>query len=715
MAGLIEELKRRNVFRVGLAYLALAWVVVQITDLAVPALNLPEILHSIVFYIGMVGFPFAIFFAWAFELTPEGLKREQEVDRTSSVTLVTGRKLDFAIIAMLLVAVVFLMVDNYVLIDTVDPELALAGDASSTSVEAASYDSIGVLPFTNISNDPEQDYFSDGISEELLNALAKLKNLQVAARTSSFAFKGQNQSITEIGNALKVDTVLEGSVRKSGTRLRITAQLIDVANGYHLWSETYDREITDVFAIQDELTTAIVAALKVHLDVGEEARPTNAVDNWEAYDAYLKGLHAIRSRTEQSVAAALGYFEEATRLEPKFAAALAQQAQALLLSIVYVNADKDSAIASSEALLDRALAADPALAEAHATRGYLLLEDNKCDEALPSFEKALASNPELVEAMHWSALCLKFAGRVGESLQLEQRAHHLDPLHAAVFSVLSDLKFTYGLDVDLNLEAAKNNYPDRYFDYQISEHFRRKSLADAIELTRDTRDLPYLLNVESIISTFLKMEDDALLARVIAQGWAGGHDDYLYASIVFGYLDRAESYLKGLETSDLRAASPAAYSGYIKYLDGRPAEAESLLIQALTPYDYSSDRAPSDILSGLSLSIYLADVLRQNGKEEASRSYLRGARETIQGLKRNGARAGFLLAEASLNVLEGNTTGAVELLSAADDQAELAWFSFHDPILNRLGDEPGVIALRAKYYEQLNLERSKLGWPPVDG
>ena len=173
--------------------------------------------------------------------------------------------------------------------------------------------------------------------------------------------------------------------------------------------------------------------------------------------------------------------------------------------------------------------------------------------------------------------------------------------------------------------------------------------------------------------------------------------------------------MEGFEKSDLLSASPAAYSGYIKYLAGRPAEAESLLLQAVTPYDYNYDRAPSDNLSGLSLSIYLADVLRQNGKEDASRSYLREARETIQRLKRNGARAGFLLSEARLNVLEGNISGAVELLNAADDQAEVAWFSFDDPILNRLGDEPGVIALRAKYYEHLNLERSQLGWPPVDG
>jgi TolB-like protein len=259
---LIEELKRRNVFRVGVAYLALAWVVIQITDMAVPALNLPQSLQAIVFYIGIVGFPFAVFFAWAFELTPDGLKREHEVDRTASVTHHTARKIDFGIIAMLVLAVAFLVVDNYVMPGPVETDTASSDSTSTPPKEETSYNSIGVLPFLNMSNDPDQEYFSDGIAEELLNALAKLKNLQVAARTSSFAFKGQNQDIMEVGSALKVDTVLEGSVRKSGTRLRITAQLIDVANGYHLWSETYEREIDDIFAIQDEISLAISQALE---------------------------------------------------------------------------------------------------------------------------------------------------------------------------------------------------------------------------------------------------------------------------------------------------------------------------------------------------------------------------------------------------------------------------------------------------------------------
>ena len=194
MLGMLEELRRRNVIRVGVAYLALAWFVIEVTDVAVPALNLPESLNSIVFYIGLVGLPFALLFAWAFELTPEGIKPEREVDRDTSVTASTGRKIDFIIIGLLLATILFLVLDNYILDQSAD--IQTTTDAAAGS----GYGSIGVLPFDNMSNDPDQEYFSDGIAEELLNALAKLKHLRVAARTSSFAFKGQNHSITEIGN-----------------------------------------------------------------------------------------------------------------------------------------------------------------------------------------------------------------------------------------------------------------------------------------------------------------------------------------------------------------------------------------------------------------------------------------------------------------------------------------------------------------------------------
>jgi TolB-like protein len=377
--GILAELKRRNVFRVGVAYVLLAWVVIQVTDTVGPAISLPEWTLTVVTWFGVIGFPFALFFAWAFELTPDGLKREKDVDRGQSVTQSTGRKIDFVIIGLLVVALLFV-----VLLDDAPPASTEARQGSAEEVVAVpsgerSYDSIGVLPFDNMSSDPEQEYLSDGIAEELLNALAKLQNLQVAARTSSFAFKGQNQAITEIGSKLNVDTILEGSVRKSGNKLRITAQLIDAADGYHLWSETYDRELTDVFEIQDEITAAIIDALRVHLDTGEPpVVKASEATSLDAYEAYLRGRHQFRQSGESAYRAALTSFREATEIDPTFAPAWAGRA----LTVMYLReTDFWGDIPREEARLlarnniARALALDSDLAEVYVAEGMLFADD----------------------------------------------------------------------------------------------------------------------------------------------------------------------------------------------------------------------------------------------------------------------------------------------------------------------------------------------------
>ncbi len=265
----IDELRRRNVFRVGIAYTIATWVLLQITEVITPILDLPDWAPKLIFVILAVGFVPALIFAWAFELTPEGIKKEKDVDRTESITHHTGRKLDFVIIAVLVLAVGLLLTDRVFQSKGPEPEVG--------EIVATSSRSIAVLPFVNISSDKEQEYFSDGITEEILNSLASVKELKVAGRTSSFAFKGQNQDLRRIGELLGVDHILEGSVRKAGTTVRITAQLVQVEDGFHLWSDTYDRELTDVFAIQDEIANEILKQLKARL-LGEEPQVKAVLD-----------------------------------------------------------------------------------------------------------------------------------------------------------------------------------------------------------------------------------------------------------------------------------------------------------------------------------------------------------------------------------------------------------------------------------------------------
>jgi len=267
----IGELKRRNVFKVGAAYVVVAWIMAQITDVFLENFGAPEWVIKTVLLLLIIGFPLVLLFAWAFEMTPEGIKKEKDVDRSQSITTHTGRKLDFTIIALMSLALVYFAIDKFMLTPALnhDKVETTAEVPEPAAVETISKKSIAVLPFVNMSDDTSNEYFSDGISEEILNSLAKVKDLKVAGRTSSFAFKGKNQDLRQIGQTLGVEHILEGSVRKAGTKVRITAQLIQVDDGFHLWSESYDRELTDVFAIQDEIATAILEQLKAHL-IGEE-------------------------------------------------------------------------------------------------------------------------------------------------------------------------------------------------------------------------------------------------------------------------------------------------------------------------------------------------------------------------------------------------------------------------------------------------------------
>jgi TolB-like protein len=254
----LEELKRRNVFKVGAAYLVVSWLILQLVQSVREPLGLPEWTDAFFIVLLSVGLPMALLFAWAFELTPDGVKKTKEVDKETSVTANTGRKLNYAIIATLAIALAYSVFDRVNQPDSV--EITEATDTVAAE-QGIGNTSIAVLPFVDMSSDQDQEYFSDGISEELLNVLAKIPELRVAARTSSFQFKGQNVDIGNVAEQLNVDHVLEGSIRKADTRIRITAQLIRADTGYHLWSETYDRELTDIFGIQDEISAAIVAAL----------------------------------------------------------------------------------------------------------------------------------------------------------------------------------------------------------------------------------------------------------------------------------------------------------------------------------------------------------------------------------------------------------------------------------------------------------------------
>jgi TolB-like protein/Tfp pilus assembly protein PilF len=427
MTSLWSELRRRNVVRVAVLYGVVGWLILQVSDIAMPALGIPEWGLTLVLFILAVGFPIAVIFAWAFELTPEGLKRSRDVDPTESVTPVTGQKINTLIIGVLSLALLIVVIDSYVLKEP-DTGDGAAGGAALTS--------IAVLPFVDMSPEQDQEYFTDGISEELLNLLAKIEDFKVAGRTSSFAFKGRNVDLREVGETLGVATILEGSVRKHRDRIRVTAQLVKVNDGYHLWSETYDRRLDDVFEIQDEIATEVVTALKQTL-LGEadraviaaSARPTG---NTEAYSAYLRGKHFLTSRTNEDIYRALREFRHATELDPDFALAWTGVANAYSLLASYDFRTADEIVPLARQAVDTALTLDPGLGEAWAAKGLLLFQqdDTTAAERVATLEKAIELNPSDATAIMWlSTEYIEGMGELERGMELLQRAYAIDPLH----------------------------------------------------------------------------------------------------------------------------------------------------------------------------------------------------------------------------------------------------------------------------------------------
>ena len=440
-----DELKRRNVFKVSIAYIVVAWLLLQVADVILNNVQAPDWVFQVIMLVLAIGFPVIVLFAWAFEMTPEGLKREHEVDRSSSITPRTGRKLDFVIIGVLVLALGYFAYDKFVVSSERDAVLAEvaapeAAEQDATDSEAAEHlKSIAVLPFVNMSSDPEQEYFADGISEEILNALAQVNGLKVAGRTSSFAFKGKNDDLNAIGKLLRVNHILEGSVRKSGTRVRITAQLIKVDDGFHMWSETYDRELDDIFAIQDEISAAILVQLKTQL-LSDQQLATVQTDS-RAYDRYLLAKQRIYERTDASLKMAVKLLEEAINIDPGYAPSFAQLGitNMFLSEQNYGTAPHLQAIEVAKGYMDKALQLAPQNAEALAGMGlYHMNGDLDHEKAISLLQQALAINPNLVNASTWLANELDTTGQLQASLQIREQTFQLDPLHRPTFGNLQN-------------------------------------------------------------------------------------------------------------------------------------------------------------------------------------------------------------------------------------------------------------------------------------
>ncbi len=439
--SLFNELKRRNVFKVGVAYLITAWLLIQVADILLGSIGAPPWVLQAIFIVLGIGLFISLLFAWAYELTTDGLKRESEVDRNQSIAPQTGRKLNHSILLLMVLVIAYLLFDKFYS-DEPGPQSSpettvtdrVASQESKPVIEPVTLinkKSIAVLPFDNRSNREEDQFFTDGIHDDLLTTIAQIGSMKVISRTSVMEYKETTKKIPEIAAELGVANILEGGIQRSGDHVRINVQLIDAHTDEHLWAQIYDRELTadNLFAIQSEISKAIADALQATLSPEEERRiDTIPTDNLVAHDAYLKGRQLLVTRESESLKLAVEQFNRAVELDPDFAMAWVgvADANALLANYGYLSREESEEIA--EHAINRALEIDDGLGEAYTSLG-LLKNNRQQDEASEAaFRKAIELSPNYATAYHWYSLLLrKFPLRIDETIEMAQKAAELDP------------------------------------------------------------------------------------------------------------------------------------------------------------------------------------------------------------------------------------------------------------------------------------------------
>ena len=539
----IEELKRRNVFKVGIAYLVAAWLLIQFSDILLDNMEAPAWVLQIIMLALGIGFVITLFVAWAFEMTPEGIKREKEVDQRESITPQTGKKLNTTILVMLALAVVYLLFDKFSGSENMgsesnslatqsqtgnstDENLTLTPAEATQAEPALNRLSIAVLPFTNRSNREEDQFFTDGIHDDLLTTIANIGSMKVISRTSVMEYKGTTKKIPEIARELGVANVLEGGIQRSGNQVRINVQLIDAKTDEHLWARIFDRELTadNLFAIQSEISKAIAEALQTTLSPAEIQRiDTQPTDNLLALDAYLRGKQLIATRDSENIKLAIEEFNKAVTLDPNFALAWVGVADSNNLLTEYGTTSTEKSVPIEKAAIDRALAINDQLGEAYASRANLLSRKNQDDEAEADFLKAVQLSPNYATAWHWYSLFLgRFPLRINEMIETAEKAATLDPRSSIISNLVGFAYWKRGLFSVAERQLKKLNELDPDF----AQGYRTLAALYIYNLSQYQAGLEYALKTEeldpgninskeTLVNLYLELDDlaSAQLAR----------------------------------------------------------------------------------------------------------------------------------------------------------------------------------------------------------
>lgn len=653
--SLVSELRRRNVLRMAVLYAVAAWLIMQVAEVVMTLASLPDWTGRAALTLLAIGFPIALIFSWFYELTPEGISLEKDVDPADSVTHMTGRRIDFVVISLLSAAIILFAWHTWW------PSVPMDN-------------SVAVLAFENMSDDPEQEYFSDGISEELLNMLAQIDGLRVISRSSSFSFKGKDVDLPTVARKLNVAHVLEGSVRKMGNRVRITAQLINANTDSHIWSETYDHELTarNVFAIQSQIAKEIINALTSVLSQEDRNRLSRVpTQNLQAYEAYLLGKQRMLLRTRMALMEASEYFEKAVKLDPQYALAYVGLADANLLLGNYAYVPLNEALAKAEPALSAALSLDDQLGAAYASMGLSRQLQGDSVGAENAFKHSIALNPNYATSYHWygDVLMISF-GQPEAAIPLLEKARELDPLSPVIIVTLGQALGGIG------------KIPEAMM------HYRK-----AVEIQPDYPSAHNLMGM-----AYLALGDDAKAEYWIDRGLSLYPEDFL--------INGAKAFLHRYRDEEVQALQVARH-----LLSIAPGNNVSLLtlvnygqyqeaLDTIAP-DYpelTCEDEPTVTPNNLFRAMNLSLALQETGERLCANRLLDKILEQLQTGPGQGYRAyGFL--DAEVFARQGKTQRALEALREAINKgSRISWWTQVEgsPHMASLLDHPELKAMMAE-------------------
>jgi adenylate cyclase len=477
LGSFFAELKRRNVYKVAVAYAVVSWLLIQIATQVFPFFEVPNWAVRLVVLLLIIGLPAALIFSWAFEITPEGIKRESEIEPNKSITRKTGRKL-VAITAVLAVIAAGLFVFQFIRPKPTAPD--------SMPVSAIIPNkSIAVLPFDNLSRDPDNAYFCEGVQDEILTRLAKVADLKVISRTSTQHFRSTPDNLPQIAKQLGVAHILEGSVQKASDQVRVNVQLINALTDAHLWADTYDRKLTDIFAVESEIAKTIAETLQARLSGSEKSSIAKTPTvNPEAYELYLRGKFFTEKRTGADIRKSIDYYDQAIAKDPNYALAYVGLADSYLLLSPYGDIPPKESTPPARAALKKALELDDSLAQAHASSGLLATLELDVHRGISELERAIQLDPNYATAHHWLALPLMAIGQSDRAIAEGKRAIELDPLSLICNADLSWVYFNGHRYDEAEAQARKTLEMDSRFavaHYYLGGAFQFKGkLTEAI-------------------------------------------------------------------------------------------------------------------------------------------------------------------------------------------------------------------------------------------